>query len=324
MLRPFDGEAELEAREKAAPGRERRPPSRGRPRGAPPADERRSFLRRHFLPPSALGVAVVAMAIAVLTGIGGAYVWANNDAGRLRLSPPTPPSTVRAAELAPPPAVEATTTTRPDLAPDALARALGPAVWTVRTLNSAGQPVTGSAFLVGSPGGQGLLVTSLAVVEASTGQPAPEITVTGGGYDGRATLWTWDEGRDLALLTVGRAATAPEWVTEGTPVRVGDRIFAVGGGGKVAPGVVTAVGNAVQHNIFIDDSLRGGPLVNAKGDVVAVSSAVFTGGGKPTDTAFFGVPIRDVCGSVLRCGDAALPPTTVTTVRGRTSTTQSG
>ena len=261
----------------------------------------------------------------MLTGIGGGYVWANNDAGRLRLSPPTPPSTVRPAELAPPPPVEATTTTRPDLAPDALARALGPAVWTVNTLNSAGQPVTGAAFLVGSPGGQGLLVTSLAAVEASTGQPAPEIRVVGGGYNGPATLWTWDEGRDLALLTVGRTATAPAWASETTPLGVGDRIFAIGGGGKVAPGIVTAVSaNAVQHNVFIDDSLRGGPLVNAKGDVVAVASAAFTGGGKATDTSFSGVPIRTVCGTVLRCGEAALPPTTVTTVRRGSSTTQPG
>jgi serine protease Do len=260
----------------------------------------------------------------VLTGMGGAFVWANNDAGRLRLSPPTPPSTVRPAELAPPPEAE-TTTTRPDLAPDALARALGPAVWTVKTLNSAGQPVTGSAFLVGSPGGRALLVTSLAAVEASTGQPAPEIAVVGGGYNGAATLWTWDEGRDLALLTVGRSAPAPKWTDESTPLRVGDRIFAVGGGGKVAPGVVTAVsGTAVQHNVSIDDSLRGGPLVNTKGDVVAVASAAFTGGGKATDTSFSGVPIRNVCGGVLRCGEAALPPTTVTTVRGRSSTTRPG
>ncbi|HYX43791.1 MAG TPA: serine protease, partial [Acidimicrobiales bacterium] len=206
-----------------------------------------------------------------------------------------------------------------------LARTLGPAVWTVNTLNSAGQPVTGSAFVVGSPGGQGLLITSLAVVEAATRQPAPEIAVMGGGYNGNATLWTWDEGRDLALLAVSRSAIPPEWANESTPLRVGDRIFAVGGGGKVAPGIVTGVNaSAVQHNVFIDDSLRGGPLVNPKGDVVAVASAAFTGGGKPTDTSFFGVPIRAICAGVLRCGEAALPPTTVTTVRGAPSTTRPG
>ncbi|HWC10800.1 MAG TPA: trypsin-like peptidase domain-containing protein, partial [Acidimicrobiales bacterium] len=305
------------------PGERRRRPVDRRPRPDEhrPGGGRPSLLRRHFAPPSAFGVVVIALTIAVLTGVAGAYVWANNDAGRLRVSGPTSPSTVRPAELAPPPEIENTTTTRPDLSPEAVARTVGPAVWTVNTLNSAGQPVTGAAFLVGSPGGRGLLVTSLTVVEASTRQPGPEITVVGGGYNGAASLWTWDEARDLALLTVGRSAPAPRWADE--PLRPGDRIYAVGGGGKVAAGIVTAVtGTAVQHNVFIEDPFRGGPLVNAKGDVVAVSSAAFTGGGKATDTAFFGVPVRDVCAGVLRCGDAAVPPTT--TPGGGSSTTQPG
>jgi S1-C subfamily serine protease len=272
---------------------------------------------------------VIALLIAVVTGVTGAYVWAGSDDGRLRQSQPTPPSTVARAQDAPPPE-ETTSTTRPDLEPDAVARKLGPSVWTVNTLNSAGQPVQGSAFVVGSSGSQGLLLTSLAVVEASTQRPGPDITVVGAGFNGTAGLWTWDEGRDLALLVVDRAAPAPAWAADSARLAPGDRVFAVGRGGKVSPGVVTGITpGAVQHNVFVDDVLRGGPLVNAKGDVVAMASAAYTAGGKATDTAFFGVPIQTVCGGVLRCGGTNAPGTdpgagTTSTTRRAPATTRPG
>jgi len=267
-----------------------------------------------------LGIVVVVMLIAVTTGVTGAFVWASRGAGNLAQGAPTPPLTIRRLQEVP--AAETTTsTTKPDLSPDAMAAKLSPSVWAVATFNSAGQPATGAALVAGTAGDQELLLTSLAVVEASTRQPAPDITVTGAGFKGPATLWTWDDSRDLALLVVPRtAAPVPSWVADARSVKAGDPIFAIGTSHKPTAGVVTATSDsAVVHNVFIDDSLRGGPLVNQKGDVVALSSAAYTGGGKATDTTFFSVPIANACGSVLRCGSGrsptAGPQGTTTTTR---------
>jgi len=213
-----------------------------------------------------------------------------------------------------------------------VAENLGPSVWSVTTLDSAGQPIGGSAFTVGASGSRGLLLTSLSIVEASTREPGPEIQVKGTSFEGAATLWTWDERRDLALLVVDRGnAPALEWAAD-IPLAPGDRIFALGGDQQVRHGtVVNVTPGSIEHDVVVDDTLRGGPLVNRKGELVAVSSAAYTGGGTPTDTAYFGVPIQDSCGRVLRCGGgspapapAADRPNTTTTVRpGGTVSTRS-
>jgi len=257
--------------------------------------------------PGTLGLVVVVLAIALGTGFFGAYIWARNDAQNVR-STPVPPVTVRRAEASVD--TEVTTTTKPDLSADALAAKVGPSVWTVHTFDSAGQPVQGSAWLTRSAGGQGLLLTSLAVVEASTHQPAPDIVVSGGGYNGKAQLWTWDGPHDLALLVVGGTAKpALPWVSDPASLEVGSKVFVVGGDATLKPGVVTGVSDqAVQHNVFVDDALRGGAVVNLKGEVVAVSSAAYTAGGEPTDAAFFGVPVRLTCAAVLSCGGAFAGP----------------
>jgi S1-C subfamily serine protease len=303
----------------SGPGDERRtsrPTPARRPR--PSGSARRSFLSRHLGRPGAVGIVVVVLVIAVASGFTGALVWAGQNSGNLRQGPPVPPPTIGRLQEPPPP-TETTSTTKPDLPPDALAAKLAPSVWSVATFDSAGQPVRGAALVAGSADGQGLLVTSLAVVEASTHQ-VPEITVTGPGFNGPAVLWTWDDGRDLALLVVPRTGgPVPPWVVDPDSVKVGDPVFAVGAGRKLTAGVVTAkTASAVAHNVFIDDTLRGGPLVNQKGEVVALSSAVYTGGGRPTDTAFFAVPIAQVCASVLRCGSGRPPaagPAATTTTR---------
>ncbi len=257
--------------------------------------------------PGPLGLVVVVLALAMGTGFVGAYIWASNDARNIRTAPVSPPIARRSDTAGP---AEVTTTTKPDLSADTLAQRLGPSVWAVRTFDSAGKPVQGAALLARSAGGQGLLLTSLAVVEASTHLPAPEITVSGGGYNGKAQLWTWDEAHDLALLIVGGTSTpALPWVGDAASLKVGDKVFALGGDAKLKPGLVTAVSDqTVEHNVFVDDELRGGPIVNVKGEVVAVSSAVYTAGGAPTETAFFGVPIRLSCASVLACSGAFAGP----------------
>jgi len=123
-------------------------------------------------------------------------------------------------------------------------------------------------------------------------------------------LWTWEEERDLALLAVDRPrAESLEWANNNT-AKAGDRVFAISSNpdNRVTPGVLTSAASSVlEHNIFIDDARRGGPIVNIKGEVIAISSAAFTGGGDPTDSAFFAVPIHELCDSTIHCAGANAP-----------------
>ncbi len=260
--------------------------------------------------PGTLGLVIMVLALALGIGFVGAYVWASNDAKNIRSTPVSPTIPPRAKTTG---SAEVTSTTKPDLSADTIVERLGPAVWSVRTFNSAGQPVEGSALLARSAGGQALLLTSLAVVEASTHAPAPDITVSGGGFNGKAQLYTWDDAHDLALLIAGGSSTpAIPWIANPADPKAGDKVFVLGGDGKLKPGLISTVSDqAIEHNVFIDDAMRGGPVVNVKGEVIAVSSAVYTGGGTPTDTAFFGVPIRASCGEVLACTGAFAGPGSV-------------
>ena len=48
-------------------------------------------------------------------------------------------------------------------------------------------------------------------------------------------------------------------------------------------------------------AFQGGPLINSKGDVVAVASRAYAPLGFTSDGVYFSVPIRSSCDRVLRC-----------------------
>ena len=182
-----------------------------------------------------------------------------------------------------------------------------PSVWFVHTVDEAGQPSVGSAFVVASDNNQSLLLTSYTTVRAATHKPGPDVFVRKGDQDTSATLYTWDEQKDLALLLLTRpnlpklsfAPTSP-------PLKVGDRIFAMSGlggsGGAVSQGFVADISGAgIQHDVPIGSSFQGGPLLNSKGEVLAAASRSYAPLNFATDAVFFAAPIRDACNKVLRC-----------------------
>jgi serine protease Do len=124
----------------------------------------------------------------------------------------------------------------------------------------------------------------------------------------KATLWTWQEDRDLALLILQKG-NAPHlsFAPRSPAVKTGDRVFALSGlgasGGAVSQGFVADVSSAgVQHDAAIGPSFQGGPIVNSKGEVLGIASRTYTGNlGFVTDDVYFAVPIRAACDKVLRC-----------------------
>jgi hypothetical protein len=174
----------------------------------------------------------------------------------------------------------------------------------VITRDEAGQEVQGSAFVVGSFSGQTYLLTSFDVVRANTKSPGPGIRLDGGQ---QATLWTWQEDRDLALLVIPGQIESLPWANQ--PPKEGTRIWAGGAGQRPTAGVVGAVSDtAIEHNIFVDDVRQGAPLVLNTGEVVGMASRLYNPGNRGTDTVYIGIPVKLACERMLRCGGGNTQP----------------
>jgi S1-C subfamily serine protease len=183
-----------------------------------------------------------------------------------------------------------------------------PSVWFVSTLDQAGAPSVGSAFVVFSDSQSSFLLTSYATVQASTQQPGPAVTLRKPGEDDlTATVFTWDPGHDLALLSVPRPSLpALPWVSADAPSKIGDRVFAISGlgstGAAITQGFVADVSaDGLQHDAPVGAQFQGGPLLNSDGEVVAVASRTYSPLGFQPEAVYFAPLIRLSCTSVLKC-----------------------
>ncbi len=187
-------------------------------------------------------------------------------------------------------------------------------VWFVQTLDEAGQPSVGSAFVVFSDSEQSFLLTSYTTVRAATVKPAPDITVRKGDEELQADLTSWDPANDLALLTLDKPSLpALDWAPTDPPVQVGDRVFVVSGlgaaGGSISQGFVAGVSaEGIQHDSPVGAAFQGGPLLNSSGEVLAVASRAYAPLGFSPEAVFFGVPVRNSCAQVIQCPDGQSQP----------------
>jgi S1-C subfamily serine protease len=190
---------------------------------------------------------------------------------------------------------------------DDLRTKVEPSVWFVATRGPDGSAAVGSAFVVFADAEQSFLLTSFTTVQASTQLPGPGIELRKGTDHLPATLVTWDQARDLALVSVKRG-NLPRltWSTRNPIVDPGERVFAVSGlgsqGASVTQGLVSDVsGSGIEHDTPVGVQFQGGPLVTSNGDVVGVSSRSFAPLGFATDAVWFAPPIHSACDKVLRC-----------------------
>jgi S1-C subfamily serine protease len=189
-----------------------------------------------------------------------------------------------------------------------------PSVWFVTTLDEAGAPSVGSAFVVFADSEQSFLLTSHNTIRAATRNPAPRITVRKGDEELPAQLTAWDPANDLALLTLDRPnLPALTWAPTDAPLQVGDRVFVVSGlgaaGGSISQGFVADVsGTGIQHDSPVGAAFQGGPLLNSAGEVLAVASRAYSPLGFAPEAVFFGVPIRTSCTEVIQCPDPDTQP----------------
>jgi serine protease Do len=143
----------------------------------------------------------------------------------------------------------------------------------------------GSGFIVDR---RGYVLTNFHVVD-----DAEEIKVTlSDGRSFRGTLVGADRFTDLALLKIEGTGLAAVGLGDSSRLAVGETVIAIGsplwieGGPTVTVGVVSALGRSMEqaglpilHNLIQTDAAinpgnSGGPLLNLRGEVVGINTAV--------------------------------------------------
>jgi serine protease Do len=144
----------------------------------------------------------------------------------------------------------------------------------------------GSGFLVSA---DGLIVTNHHVIEGAT-----ELTVLVSGRQYKATVKGDDPATDLALLKIDAGSPLPFLaLADSDAARVGDWIMVIGSPlrleNSVSVGVISAKGrsinitpdrsleNFIQTDAAINFGNSGGPLVNLRGEVVGIATAINAG-----------------------------------------------
>jgi S1-C subfamily serine protease len=287
--------------------------------------------RQRLIPKTALGISMIILAAALGAGFSGAALYAYYDY-RLNKNEDRVDAFVRgfdtrfkrAQDIIAFETAAAQGQIREQIKPleqltavggtlEQLLQKVSPSLWFVHTLDENGGAAVGTAFVVASDDQNAFLVTSYNTVRAATRRPGPDVMARHGEEDIKATLWTWHEDKDLALLVIpkGGAPRLP-WATGSPPIRTGERTFAVsglgGGGGAITQGFVADISEpTVQHTAAVGTQFQGGPLVNSNGEVVAVTSRLYAPLGFTSDQVPFAVPVRMTCERVLKCPEGSPP-----------------
>ncbi len=194
---------------------------------------------------------------------------------------------------------------------EALVKSTAPSLFFVRSLDESGAPTVGSGFAVASDNEQTFVVTSFATVRAATARPGPAVEVRQRDQTVKATLWTWDESKDLALLIVQRGKVPTLGFADKGSVKTGERVFALSAlgalGGAATQGFVADVSSpGIQHDASIGQAFQGGPLLDSDGKVVGVSSRSFAPLGFQSDNVWWAPAIRQACEKILKCPNDAV------------------
>jgi putative serine protease PepD len=159
--------------------------------------------------------------------------------------------------------------------------------------SEAGTPYPGNSLGTGVIfDSEGHIVTNLHVIRPGSGEMPDRIFTT---LSDRRTFYAGvvglDEKLDLAVLKIGAAGLTPAAFGDTESLEVGDDVVAVGyafdlaGPPTVTRGVVSAVHRRIlQPGLVIPDAIQtdadihpgnsGGPLVNSRGEVIGINTAV--------------------------------------------------
>jgi Do/DeqQ family serine protease len=161
---------------------------------------------------------------------------------------------------------------------------------------------------------QGTILTNYHVIEQ-----AQEVKVAlGDGREMRAKIIGADQRTDLAVLRVEQDSLPHAVMGDSETLQVGDIVLAIGNpfglGETVTMGIVSAMGRGslgladyedfIQTDAAINPGNSGGALVNTRGEVVGISTAIYSrsGGYQGIGFAIPSSMARDVLESILKSG----------------------
>ncbi len=163
---------------------------------------------------------------------------------------------------------------------------------------------------------KGLILTNDHVIK-----DAYEINVTlTDGRELRAEILGRDSDTDVALIQVPAENLTQIPMADSSALRVGDFVVAVGNpfglGQTVTSGIVSALGRSglgiesledfIQTDASINLGNSGGALVNLRGELVGINTAIYSGAGKGSIGIGFAIPInlaRDIMAQLIEHGE---------------------
>jgi S1-C subfamily serine protease len=195
-----------------------------------------------------------------------------------------------------------------------LAASFSPSVFAVSTLDNQGQPSVGTAFAVSSNGGSTLMLTSYSTIAAATVTPGPPIMLTKDNSQITATLLSWDQPHDLALLSVPKGnVPVLDWADDKAQTKnLGSVVFAISGTGGAGAALSSGAlidqsSQGFRHTTVLGTDFQGGPIINVDGKVIGVASFVYQPLGYNDGAVHWSPPISVACDKVLSCGVTRTP-----------------
>jgi putative serine protease PepD len=190
-----------------------------------------------------------------------------------------------------------------DAQPDwtAIARKVEPSVFIIETSYGLGSGWVARAGQAGSE-----LVTNFHVIAEAWNAGTVTVDVRQGDRSLIGTIARVDPNDDLAVIHV--AQILPVLLTASVRPVLAQAIMVIGSplglGGTVSAGVISGFRSLegseyVQFSAPISPGNSGGPVVDARGRVVAVASAKFEGSG--VEALSLGIPVQTACSLVVAC-----------------------
>jgi putative serine protease PepD len=190
-----------------------------------------------------------------------------------------------------------------DAQPDwtAIAKQAEPSVFTIETDYG-----LGSGWVARAGQGGSELVTNFHVIAEAWNAGVVSVDVRQGDRSLKGTIARVDPNDDLAVIHVGQLLP----VLRTAPARpvLAQAVMVIGSplglGGSVSAGVISGFRSLegseyVQFSAPISPGNSGGPVVDARGRVVAVASAKFEGSG--IEALSLGIPVQTACSVLVVC-----------------------
>ena len=179
----------------------------------------------------------------------------------------------------------------PSLGTTVVAQVVNMLADSVVTINSQISDATGEGDASGTGvvlTADGEILTNAHVVEGAT---KVSVRFAGETEPRTATVLASDPGNDLALLKINATNLKPATFAQPGTIRIGDQVIAIGyalaldGGPSVTSGIISALkrtiitesgalNGLIQTDAAISSGNSGGPLVNLRGEVVGINTAV--------------------------------------------------